>query len=153
MHVVVSGAPQSYQRTRIAKIPRPNGDVSLRPFTPKETREWKGIAKEAMRGALARATGSESPPWAADVPLDVRIEAVFACPTGEYRKREPRPRRWSTRATADADNVAKAVLDAGNGVLWIDDRQVASLLVRKIIGAQEEPPRVEVTVLPIGVEP
>ena len=32
------------------------------------------------------------------------------------------------------DNVAKAVLDAINGVAWHDDSQVAELIVRKSYG-------------------
>lgn len=35
----------------------------------------------------------------------------------------------STRATGDVDNYGKAVMDALNGVLWDDDRQVRSLHV------------------------
>ena len=32
----------------------------------------------------------------------------------------------------DADNVAKSVLDALNGVAWLDDAQVTHLSVRKL---------------------
>ncbi|MEQ8708680.1 MAG: RusA family crossover junction endodeoxyribonuclease [Rhodospirillales bacterium] len=34
----------------------------------------------------------------------------------------------------DADNVAKACLDALNGVVWRDDRQVVQLLIEKTFG-------------------
>ena len=33
------------------------------------------------------------------------------------------------RPRGDMDNLAGAVLDAGNGVLWVDDRQIAALSV------------------------
>lgn len=35
----------------------------------------------------------------------------------------------------DIDNLAKLVLDAGNGVLWEDDSQVCHLDVRKVYGS------------------
>lgn len=34
----------------------------------------------------------------------------------------------------DADNVAKACLDALNGIVWRDDRQVVQLLIEKTFG-------------------
>jgi len=42
--------------------------------------------------------------------------------------------RTDTRAMGDADNVAKAVLDALSGVVFHDDSQVEKLTVRKIAG-------------------
>ncbi len=36
------------------------------------------------------------------------------------------------------DNLAKSCLDAGNGILYRDDRQVAELAVRKACGDREE---------------
>jgi Holliday junction resolvase RusA-like endonuclease len=36
----------------------------------------------------------------------------------------------------DVDNVAKAVLDALNGVAWVDDTQVRRLVVEKSYGTE-----------------
>jgi Holliday junction resolvase RusA-like endonuclease len=81
-------------------------------------------------------------------PVELTIVAVFPCPRSERRKRKPAQRRphalWP-----DADNVGKAVMDAGKGVLWQDDGQVARLVVEKLYGAQDEEPRVEVLVRPL----
>jgi Holliday junction resolvase RusA-like endonuclease len=85
--------------------------------------------------------------------LAVSILAVFFCPASDYRKRHPQPRRWHTKATGDTDNIAKAVLDAGNSTLWLDDRQVAVLHVAKMIAAQGEPPFVEIEVRQLEEEP
>lgn len=38
--------------------------------------------------------------------------------------------RCKTRRRCDIDNLAKLVLDAGNGVVWVDDQQVERLVVR-----------------------
>mgnify|MGYP005860227411 CR=1 FL=1 len=39
-----------------------------------------------------------------------------------------------TRRRVDLDNLSKAVLDACNGIVWIDDRQVTELHLRKTVG-------------------
>jgi Holliday junction resolvase RusA-like endonuclease len=116
---------------------------------PTRSRSWKATAQAHALDAVQRATGVTAPPFPADAPLEVLVLALFPCPSGDHRKREPRPRRWHTKAQGDADNLAKAVLDAGNGVLWLDDRQVARLVVEKMIGAQGEAPRVELVVRPL----
>ena len=38
----------------------------------------------------------------------------------------------------DADNLAKAVLDSLNGLIWVDDAQVCELSVSKWIAAGDE---------------
>lgn len=43
-----------------------------------------------------------------------------------------------TRNTSDVDNWAKMVLDAGNGLLWKDDCQIAVLEVSKVWVADED---------------
>lgn len=47
-----------------------------------------------------------------------------------------------TRRRADIDNFAKAVMDAGTGVVWIDDSQVSRLVVDRMDVPAE--PRLEV---------
>ena len=39
-----------------------------------------------------------------------------------------------TRGRVDVDNLLKTVLDAANGVLWLDDSQVVEARVRKVLG-------------------
>lgn len=78
--------------------------------------------------------------------LELRVVAVFRCPKSDERKRSLTPRRMKA-TRPDAENVAKAVQDAGTGILWTDDAQVARLVVEKVYGARGEVPRVELTVL------
>ena len=47
------------------------------------------------------------------------------------------------RRRVDLDNLAKTVMDAGNGVVWEDDSQVFDKHTRKVLGCAD--PRVEVT--------
>jgi Holliday junction resolvase RusA-like endonuclease len=46
----------------------------------------------------------------------------------------------------DSDNVYKAATDALNGLLWIDDAQIAKSVIEKIIAAGDEQPRTEIVV-------
>ena len=43
------------------------------------------------------------------------------------RKHPPAPTTRDIRRDGDIDNYLKAILDSGNGVLWIDDAQVVDL--------------------------
>jgi len=63
-----------------------------------------------------------------------------------------------TRRRVDIDNLAKAVMDAGNGIVWADDSQITLLLARVII--DHDLPHTEVVayrreleVLPLDANP
>ena len=49
-----------------------------------------------------------------------------------------------TKRRVDLDNLSKAVLDALNGIYWVDDTQVVSLFLRKEYDKKN--PRVEVKI-------
>lgn len=129
--VVIPGEPVAQGRPRFVR------SVG-RAFDPPKSREWKAFAAALMRDACP----STFPP---DVPLHLEVTAVWRCPSTEARKREPRPLRWRPKGS-DADNVLKAVMDAGNGTLWVDDRQVAKATVRKLTAEQGAPGHVRVVV-------
>lgn len=57
--------------------------------------------------------------------------------------KKPKKAKYFYPAKFDIDNVAKTVLDALNGVIWIDDSQVIQLLVQKSFA---EKSYVEITV-------
>lgn len=50
----------------------------------------------------------------------------------------------SSRRYGDCDNLAKSVLDACNGILWLDDSQIISLTAEKY---QSPTPRLEIEVI------
>jgi Holliday junction resolvase RusA-like endonuclease len=52
---------------------------------------------------------------------------------------------WMTKKP-DVDNVAKLILDAGNGIFYRDDRQVVRLGVEKRVVQQDEEPGISVVV-------
>ena len=95
--------------------------------------DWKSAAR-----AVLFAQVDQRPLVAEGVPIELQIFSIFAMPTSRHRKRQPRSAEWHTKQ-GDGDNLAKAVMDAANGIVWHDDRQVSDLRVRKIIAAQGEP--------------
>jgi Holliday junction resolvase RusA-like endonuclease len=110
---------------------------------PGQSRSWKAYAVGLYRAELA-ARGIAAPLFGHGVAVAVELTAIFSCPRSQYRKREPRQSREHT-GRPDVDNLLKAALDAGNGVLWMDDSQVSEAVVRKVVGAQEQPPLVVLT--------
>lgn len=100
-------------------------------YTPKGTKDReKKIGQEFLR---------QNKEWDIDAkPLKVRIEAVLNIPI--VNKRETigmldgtiKPLR-----KPDVDNVAKLVLDALNGVAYVDDKQIVELNVIKKYGNLE----------------
>lgn len=71
--------------------------------------------------------GGEVPTFGGD-PVQVSIHVHCELP-------KSRPKRVESEEycfTPDVDNVAKLVLDALNGVAWVDDRQVVGLTVLKL---------------------
>jgi len=105
--------------------------------------EWKTRVAWTMRSACSQ-------PLPAPIAVDVLI--VHPCPTSDMRARAPIPRRWRARR-ADGDNVLKAVLDAGNGVLWVDDAHVVDGRYRSIIAAQGEAAGVYIAAVILEAEP
>lgn len=81
-------------------------------FTPKSTRQYeRSIGQAALFGLMARQSVAS---WPLDARYRVSIVATFP-----------------TRHRCDIDNVAKAVLDGCNGVLWDDDSQVDALSIER----------------------
>lgn len=66
-------------------------------------------------------------------PVGVRIRAGYPIPISDSKRVRAEKVTGQLRVTKkpDIDNVAKAVLDALNGIAWLDDRQVILLEARK----------------------
>lgn len=109
--------PVPFQRTYIDDTYKQRNPVRYREF--KETLGWYALA--AMQGR-APLTGS----------VIVRIKI--------YKQK---PRKVTSRNYGDVDNHAKAVLDALNGICYVDDRQVVRVEAGKYHGASRLEIRVE----------
>jgi len=121
----VTGKPKGKARPRVTRT----GHA----YTPKPTKVYESsIAWQAKAAMQGRAPST--------LPVIVEIRCTFTAP-----RKWPLQARKAVLATPlpatckpDADNVAKAVLDACNGVVYIDDAQAADLRVTKWYGGAEE---------------
>lgn len=91
-------------------------------FEPARMKSYKAAIKEK---ALAIMAGN------APITNAVKIKLKL------FRKFKATSKRFG-----DADNLAKAIMDACNGVVWKDDAQIVSLTAEKFQGL----PRVEVEI-------
>lgn len=137
----INGMPQGKGRPRFTK--------QGRTYTPQKTRRYE----EAVRGAAmlaARAQGFVK--HDDDTPLEACISAWFPIPASWPKKKREAARSGALYPVVkpDADNIAKAVLDALNGIAFHEDRQVVSCTVRKrYTFRDDDTPRVVVHVAPM----
>lgn len=94
-----------------------------RAFEPARMKEYKAAVEKAARAAMK----NQQP-----------TTAAISCKLRLFRKFNAISRRFG-----DADNLAKSIMDACNGVVWKDDAQIVSLTAEKI---KSTVPRVEVEI-------
>lgn len=127
LQFTVLGRPRGKGRPRFG-----NG----RTYTDKQTLEYERLI--ATRAAEAM------PCAAVETPVSVRIVVYKGIPASWSKTRRQRAMMGGEiPGKPDLDNVAKAVLDALNGVAYVDDVQVVKLAVSKNFS---EEPRIEVSV-------
>lgn len=90
-------------------------------FTPQATKDFERAIQVYLM--MAR-------PMLRQNAVAVELDLCFERP-----KSVPKSRLFHT-VKPDCDNAAKAVLDAANGILWVDDAQVISLRVIKAYGVK-----------------
>lgn len=144
LHIVLPGDPVPQGRGKVGRWASKDGRSGLTVRDPAKSRNWKAYAVGLYREELAR-RGLQAPLAGVAVPVEVELAAYFTCPTSKHR-RVPVPQRPHVGPRGDVDNLLKAALDAGIGVLWLDDGQVYRARVQKLVAAQGEPPRVELTI-------
>lgn len=102
-----------------------NGHVAH--FTPEKTARYENLVKltaqQAMAGAAPR-----------DGALRLTVGAIFTIPASWSKKRQTEALNGPVTKRPDLDNVVKAIKDGCNGVLWLDDCQVACLIATKTFG-------------------
>lgn len=111
-------------------------------YTDAKTVEYEALvrheAERTMRGAE---------PINRPCLLDLQI--IVAVPKSYTKSKRAQALAGDMHPTTgfDADNVAKAVCDAFNGVVWTDDVLVTDLIVRKRFGEQ---PYIQASVTPLN---
>lgn len=121
----VDGAPVPKGRPRFGK-----GHA----FTPKRTRDYEARAREAAAVAVAKA-GWPAGGWdGRGVRYLVRVDVLLQADRG------------------DADNYAKSLIDAANGVVFPDDARVCAKFITRRLAHGLERPRAAITVYALGTE-
>jgi len=133
-HISIPGQPVGKGRPRVVR-----NQGKVRAYTPKKTEDWTAYAVTLL-------LNNRQPEWPHTVPVSVAILAIGKRPKRLMRKKDPEHCIWRP-TKPDADNVAKAVLDAlvKAGVIR-DDVQVCLLSVRSLYAEKDGSPSVEVSV-------
>lgn len=122
-------------------------------YTPQTVKASDG-SKKPHPAAVYKATVKQA--WGENERLDgalsVTIDAVFPRPQNMFWKTKAMP-TFPHTSKPDTDNIAKAVLDALNGLAYVDDSQVARLIVTKRVADGVEQPRTVVEVVRLGAMP
>jgi len=98
-------------------------------FTPERTRVYEqavAIAWRAKHKTLHQGRLKVSLTFAMKIPKSMKKDDVLKAVNGEIVPLK-RP---------DIDNLIKAVLDALNGVAWVDDKQITKICAEKIYGIE-----------------
>lgn len=120
----IPGEPVAKGRGRAAVI---NGHAHV--FTPAKTRDYENLVKSESRRAMAG-----KPPL--DVAVCVTIKVTLPIPSSFSLKQQVRSERGELLPTKrpDLDNVAKAVSDGMNSIVFVDDKLICEMHLCKSYG-------------------
>lgn len=114
---VVPGRPQGKGRPRF-------DSRSKRAYTPKNTADYEKLILLCYRE-------QSNVIFKEGIPLEMEIDAKFPIPKGTSKKKTKELIGTPYTKKADADNLAKVIMDGINGVAFHDDAQITSLKVTK----------------------
>ena len=122
INFTVYGEPQGKARPRFRKV----GNF-VQTYTPQKTKSYEDEIKMFARAAM----GSSNP---LETPVDLYLYIRKGIPASYSKKRKKDCLEGKERPTSpsDIDNIAKAFMDAMNGVVYKDDRQVVELHATKV---------------------
>lgn len=135
-HFVIEGKPQGKARARTFYNPKLGRVQSM---TPENTVLYENLVKQSFTQQTA-----EDVRWFNKEPLVICITAYYPIPASTTKKDRQLIAIGKLLPTKkpDADNVAKVICDALNGVAYGDDTQIIKLVVLKAY--TEGQPRVQV---------
>ena len=122
MFFEVPGTPRGKQRPRVV---RQNGRTIS--FTPDQTVQYENLVRWCYK------TAENSKRFPDDMPLKVIINAYYDIPKSASKKKRAQMLDGELRPTKkpDADNIAKIICDALNGIAYRDDAQVVTCIINK----------------------
>lgn len=114
-----------------------------RMYTPDETLRAERAIALACSEAMAEA-GIRPPAHGPHAPVILTVDAYRPLPESRPKRVRSEPDTYKP----DADNEAKLVMDALNGLAWADDAQVVDLHVRKHPRARGQAERMDISIAP-----
>lgn len=131
----VENKPQGKARARTFYNPRMG---KMQSITPQQTKNYEDLIRWSYMAAGGQYFGEKL--------IKVEIQAFYQIPARFNKKMRAAAIADEIRPTTkpDVDNCAKAVLDALNGVCYLDDRQVIDLHISKHYTA--ESPYTKITI-------
>lgn len=129
LDVVIPGEPKAKARPRFSRR-------SGRAYTPAATEQAEHSFQSRAWLAL-RDKGWHHPHRG---PISVEVMCVLGVPASWAKAKKAQALSGELHPTGrpDVDNYAKLVMDALNGIAWVDDAQVVQLSVAKCYGEQPE---------------
>jgi Holliday junction resolvase RusA-like endonuclease len=136
----VTGHPVPQGRPRATVIA---GHASL--YKPAKSRRWEEDARQVARQVMG-----DRKPWTGALNLSVRFWLALPQSWPEWKRKAAERQTIAPTTKPDLSNLLKAVEDALNGVVWIDDAQVVGIASVKSYGSA---PAVEITVSTVASLP
>lgn len=121
----IPGTPVGKGRPRFARR-----GAFVQTYTPEKTQNYEALVKmvalEAMEG---------NPPIDGPVRIDLWLSVLPPASWNNKKAMLALTGEMAPTTKPDVDNTLKCVLDACNGIVWIDDKQVVDAVIRKRYGA------------------
>ena len=138
----MAGAPKGKGRPRArVQIPKSGAAPFAQLYTDDATRKYEASAKRVAVAAMG-----DVEPFTGALSVSIR----FRLPLPKSMSKRDRAAALSGERAylghIDIDNMAKSILDACNGVCWIDDAQIVRLFLTKTAA---EKPGIDVRVEPL----
>lgn len=132
VRIVIPGQPVPKERPRATR----RGHI----YTPKKTKDYEELVKQIYKAKYRNAIFEKN------VPLSMDIIAYFGIPKSDSKAKKKKKSNGEILPTikADADNICKIIMDALNGVAYMDDKQITDIHVLKRYS--DNTPRVDVMI-------
>lgn len=117
---MIPGNPKGKERPRV-------NTSTHRAYTPESTKHYEQVVRYNYIGATPPGNRYHNGP------CEVEVTACFQVPSSWSKKKQDMAMAGllEPEIKPDCDNIAKAILDALNGLAYKDDSQVTKLTVRK----------------------
>ena len=122
VNFTIPGKAQAKQRPKFNRF-------SGRAYTPKQTMSFENWVRDCYFRSISSIDNKPT-----DKTLRVEIKMYVEIPQSKSKKQKEKMLAGEIKpiVKTDVDNVAKSILDALNGIIYLDDKQIIELDIEKI---------------------